>query len=312
MTDDNDDLGDVSVDDAVEDGYGFEPAVSATGVTDDAGVGGADTAPRPARRRRRHGGAGLRRRVGAAVVMLGALTSMGGAYALFASSSGASSTGLSSSDVAAGRQLYSTSCITCHGANLDGVKGNGPSLIGVGSASVYFQVSTGRMPAAQQGAYEVRKEAKFNEKQTQQLGAYVQSVGGGPTLPTGTLRSSSSELGAGGELFRLNCASCHGTTFKGAPLSAGKIAPSLNQANDKQIYAAMLSGPENMPVFGDNEITPAQKKELIGYIQTLKASKDPGGNGIDRIGPVSEAIVIWVGGVGILMVFILWIGARVR
>ena len=131
-------------------------------------------------------------------------------------------------------------------------------------------------------------------------------------MPTGTLRSSNAKLGDGGELFRLNCASCHGTTFKGAPLSAGKQAPSLNQATDKQIYTAMLSGPENMPVFGDNEITPAQKKELIGYIQTLKASKDPGGNGIDRIGPVSEAIVIWVGGVGALMVFILWIGARVR
>ena len=47
-------------------------------------------------------------------------------------------------------------------------------------------------------------------------------------------------------------------------------------------------------------------------IRTHRHRYDPGGNGIDRIGPVSEAIVIWVGGVGVLMIAILWIGARNR
>jgi ubiquinol-cytochrome c reductase cytochrome c subunit len=74
----------------------------------------------------------------------------------------------------------------------------------------------------------------------------------------------------------------------------------------------MLSGPESMPVFSDNTITPDQKRAIIAYIQTLKASKDPGGHGIGRIGPVSEAIVIWVGGVGAVMIMILWIGAKNR
>ncbi len=110
--------------------------------------------------------------------------------------------------------------------------------------------------------------------------------------------------------YRLNCASCHGTTFKGAPLSAGKQAPSLNAATDLQIYTAMLSGPESMPVFSNNQLTPTQKHAIIAYIQNIKASNDPGGAGIDRIGPVSEAIVIWVVGIGALMVVILWIGAR--
>ena len=74
----------------------------------------------------------------------------------------------------------------------------------------------------------------------------------------------------------------------------------------------MLTGPESMPVFSNNQLTPAQKRAIVAYIQTLKASKDPGGNGIDRIGPVSEAIVIWVAGVGALMVAILWIGAKTQ
>lgn len=46
------------------------------------------------------------------------------------------------------RSSMRTSCITCHGANLQGVSDRGPSLVGVGDAAVYFQVSSGRMPAA--------------------------------------------------------------------------------------------------------------------------------------------------------------------
>jgi ubiquinol-cytochrome c reductase cytochrome c subunit len=289
----------------LEDELGFEPAVSATGAIEDDGA--PKKAGRPRRRR-----PGLRRRIGATVVMLGALAAMGGAYAAFAGTSGASDTGTSKKDIAAGRQLYQVSCITCHGANLEGIKGQGPTLIGSGGAAVYFQVSTGRMPAANQGAYQARKPARFDEKQTEQLAAYIQSIGGGPGIPIGVLRGKSDQIANGGALFRINCASCHGTTFGGAPLSAGKIAPSLRDATDKQIYAAMLSGPESMPVFSDNTITPQEKRAIIAYIQTLKASADPGGNGIDRIGPVSEAIVIWVGGVGALMIGILWIGAKSR
>jgi ubiquinol-cytochrome c reductase cytochrome c subunit len=290
--------------DDIEREFGFEPAVSATGASTEGG------ARKPTRRVKR--GGRLSRRLGATVVLLAALASMGSAYAAFAASSGAADTGMSKQDIQAGQQLFQVSCITCHGANLEGIKGQGPSLIGVGGAAVYFQVSTGRMPLAQQGAYAARKEAKFSEQETEQLAAYVQSIGGGPAIPHGDLRGPDDSIAEGGELFRLNCASCHGTTFKGAPLSAGKVAPSLNEANDKQIVAAMLTGPESMPVFSDNTITPEEKKAIVAYIQTLKASKDPGGNGIDRIGPVSEAIVIWVGGVGAVMIAILWIGAKSR
>jgi ubiquinol-cytochrome c reductase cytochrome c subunit len=275
---------------------GFEPAVSATGADP-------ERKPRTGKRR------GLRRRLTAGAVLGIALIGMGGAYTLFAGTSGASDTTSSAADIAAGRQLYDVTCITCHGANLQGVQDRGPSLLGVGGAAVYFQVSTGRMPATGQGAEQTRKTATYDEQQTRQLAAYVQSLGGGPTIPQGALRDDAN-MAEGGDLFRLNCASCHGTTFKGAPLSAGKSAPSLNSSTDLQIMTAMMTGPESMPIFSDNQITPQEKREIVSYIQTLKASADPGGHGIDRIGPVSEAIVIWVGGIGFLMIVILWIGAK--
>ena len=34
-----------------------------------------------------------------------------------------------------GKDLYEQACITCHGANLQGVKDRGPSLIGTGAVS---------------------------------------------------------------------------------------------------------------------------------------------------------------------------------
>jgi ubiquinol-cytochrome c reductase cytochrome c subunit len=281
--------------------YGFEPAVSDN-------LEPIGPAPRRSRRQRR----GLRRRLAGFVLLVATLGAVGGGYALIAPSTGAADTTSSNADIAAGRQLFNTSCITCHGANLQGVTGRGPSLVGVGSASVYFQVSTGRMPAPNQGAYELRKPAKFTEQQTRQLAAFVQSIGGGPQVPPAdqNLVAGSDKLADGGELFRLNCASCHGATGRGAPLSAGKIAPGLTVASDSEIYTAMLSGPENMPVFSDNQITPEQKKEIIAYVKYLQDSHDPGGAGLARIGPVSEGLLVWTAGLGVLILAILWIGAK--
>jgi ubiquinol-cytochrome c reductase cytochrome c subunit len=213
-------------------------------------------------------------------------------------------------DVRRGRQLYEQSCITCHGQNLQGVQDRGPSLVGVGEAAVYFQVATGRMPVARQEAQVERKQPRYTEGEVLQIAAYVQSYGGGPEIPTGNLRGSDENLAEGGELFRLNCASCHNFAGKGAPLSAGKYAPTLQPSTDQVIWTAMLTGPQNMPVFSDTQITPEQKAAIVNYVQTLKAEKDPGGASIGRLGPVPEGLVIWVVGIGALMLTILWIGAK--
>ena len=255
---------------------------------------------------RRRSKLGRRLRSGAGLMV--GLILAGTLYSAFSPAQAATDASTDSAAVAAGQALYERSCITCHGSNLQGVPHRGPSLIGVGEAATYFQVHTGRMPLARQEAEAQQKPPVFSEAQVQQLAAYVGAHGGGPALPTGDLRAG--DVAEGGELFRLNCASCHNTVGAGGALSSGKAAPSLENADDLTIWTAMLSGPENMPVFGDNQITPDQKAAITNYIQTIKAEGNPGGAGIGRIGPVSEGLVIWVVGIGALLFGIFWMGSK--
>ncbi|WFE57231.1 cytochrome c [Micromonospora sp. WMMD712] len=251
-----------------------------------------------------------RRRLGAAVRLIAALTLAGGAYTVFAPGVQAQENPPLTGAAAEGKALFDVSCVTCHGRNAQGVEGRGPSLIGVGSASVEFQVSSGRMPMARQEAQAMRKPPVFTDEQVRQLGQYVQELGGGPQVPEGDLREGAN-LATGGELFRINCSQCHAFGGGGGALSSGKYAPSLRPASDRQIYAAMLSGPQNMPVFGDNQITPEQKADIIAYIQdTLKHDQDQGGFNLGRYGPSTEGLAIFLIGIVALVFASLWIAGK--
>lgn len=251
-----------------------------------------------------------RRRLASVAGLMAALVLTGVAYSAFAPGASAYDEQSDSESIAvdSGRELYVLSCITCHGSNLEGVEGRGPSLIGVGSASVYFQVSTGRMPLVRQEAQAPEHPVTFTAEEIDQLMAYVQANGGGPTIPSGDLRDG--DLAEGGELFRLNCASCHNFVGEGGALSSGKRAPSLDNVTDAQIYTAMLTGPSNMPVFGDNQLTPDEKRSIVDYVQTIQEQADPGGAAIGRAGPVAEGLVLWVAGVGALLFGIFWMGTK--
>jgi len=215
-----------------------------------------------------------------------------------------------------GQQLYETACITCHGANLQGVDGRGPSLIGAGEAAVYFQVSTGRMPAVRGEAQAPRKTPTFDEAQTDAMGAYVQSLGGGPMVPrdaNGQIADQSligSDVARGGDLFRLNCASCHNFTGRGGALSSGKYAPSLDLATPAQIYTAMLTGPQNMPKFSERQLGPEEKADIVAYVRSSSETLNPGGYGLGGFGPAPEGMAIFIIGIVAAIAAALWIGAR--
>ena len=245
---------------------------------------------------------------GYAVVVL-ALVMVGGLYTALAAPTPKADDGTTQSyAVSQGRQLYLQGCSTCHGLSNQGGAG-GPSLVGVGASAVIFQVESGRMPLASGAAQAPRKKAKYDLAQTDQLAAYIQSIGGGPTLPSGSL--SDGDLALGGDLFRTNCSSCHNFAGAGGALTRSKYAPALNKASERVIMTAMQSGPENMPRFSDNTLTLDEKRAIVKYVRFItNENKDPGGAALGHYGPIPEGLVIFLVGIGVLILVTLWIGAR--
>jgi ubiquinol-cytochrome c reductase cytochrome c subunit len=264
----------------------------------------------------------LRRRLSTTLALGFALMAAGGLYAVAAPKPQTAVAQDQPAQVRLGQQLYNNNCISCHGANLQGVPDRGPSLIGVGEAAVYFQVSTGRMPAKRQEAQAERKPQQafygpdgkpiLTEEAADAIGAYIQSQGGGPTLPQERgVELRGDDPARGGHLFRLNCSSCHNFTGQGGALSSGKFAPNLDEATEDQTYAAMLTGPQNMPKFSDRQLSPQEKKDIIAYIKTVRGQQNsPGGYALGGFGPISEALVAFLLGMGVLIGVTLWIGAK--
>ena len=247
------------------------------------------------------------RRLPTTFLLLLALISLAVLWAAFAPKSSAAEAEDPNLAVREGRALFLVGCSSCHGLAAQG--GNqAPSLIGVGAAAVDFQVGTGRMPLAAPGAQADRKQPLYNETQIRQLAAYVDSLAPGPAIPTVNLADG--DLAYGGELFRTNCAQCHQAIGQGGALSYGKHAPALGEATDTQIYEAMRTGPKNMPVFGDGQLSDTQVAAIIKYVKFVTNPKDPGGSGIGHYGPVPEGLVAIIVGLGGLVIVTLWIGTR--
>jgi len=255
--------------------------------------------------RRRHPAAGYAAVAGGLVVagVLYSTLSGGGASA-------ASST-QDSTQVAQGHSLFLQSCASCHGVDAQGTS-QAPSLIGAGAAAVDFQMSTGRMPAKDLTAENERKpQVEFTQQQIYDIAAYVASLGGGPAIPSGNdVSTAKADTALGSELFSTNCAQCHGFAGAGGALTYGKTAPSLNASTPTQIYEAMLTGPEAMPVFGDGTITPSEKRDIIAYITATRAETNPGGLSLGRTGTVTEGLLGWLGGLGFLVLIAMWLTAK--
>jgi ubiquinol-cytochrome c reductase cytochrome c subunit len=254
----------------------------------------------------------LRRRVAGLLALGFALMGVGALYSVLVPEPQTAQAQQDPAIVREGERIYNNTCISCHGQNLEGVQDRGPSLIGVGEASVYFQTSTGRMPAMGQSAQAPEKPAVLTPEEVDAVSAYVQANGGGAELPDeqGTaLRGE--DPARGGELFRFNCASCHNFTGRGGALSSGKEAPALDGATEEQIYAAMVSGPQNMPRFSDRQLSPEEKKDIIAYVKSVTdGNNNPGGSPIGGLGPQSEGFIAFVVGIVALLGITLWIGAK--
>ncbi len=254
---------------------------------------------------------------GLVVVLLGLLLT-GGAYAVLSPAS-AETDQASQSTVAEGRRLFLVGCSSCHGENGEGIltkKGTqlGPPLAGVGAAAVDFQVGTGRMPMARPGVQAEKKQAVYSPEEITALAAFVASLGPGPALPEeenyNTDDLDEEAVARGGRFWRTNCTACHNFAAKGGALPNGKYAPALDGVSNKHIYEAMLTGPQQMPVFSDTVLKPEEKRDIIAYVRSLQEQPKYGGTTLGSLGPVSEGLAGWLVGIGGLVGFCVWIASH--
>jgi len=218
-----------------------------------------------------------------------------------------------SATIEEGKQLFLKGCSSCHGINAEGGQ-IAPSLIGVGAASVDFQVGTGRMPMADMSTQAMRKTPVYNAEEVNALATYVASLAPGPAVPSDEVLNYERDgsVANGGELFRTNCAMCHNFAAQGGALTQGKYAPTLMGVEPKHIYEAMITGPQSMPVFSDKTITPAEKLSIIKWIKSAEAEPQLGGVALGRVGPVTEGLLVWTLGIGLLIGVAVWLAMKAR
>lgn len=184
-----------------------------------------------------------------------------------------------------GRELYVRSCASCHGTNGGGTP-RGPSVVGVGAASAYFQLTTGRMPPADLDDIPRRSEPPFDDDEIDALVRYVGSLGDGPPVP---------EVGPGSVdeglvLYVENCAACHSATGVGAAKATRLRSPSLEPSTPTQIATAIRVGPNLMPRFPETVLDEQDVDDVVAYVQHLHTTGDRGGVSLGRLGPVTETL----------------------
>lgn len=208
-----------------------------------------------------------------------------------------------------GRELYLTSCVSCHGVGGVGTA-DGPSLAAAGEASADFYLRTGRMPLAFPSSQPPEKPVAYDDQEIQALVAYVGTLcdtSSNPCPPIPDVDTSAGSIQEGSELFLANCAPCHNSAAIGGALSRGRNGPSLQQVEAQQVGEAMRTGPGDMPQFGPDVFSDEQVNSIVAYVEYLHDPESPGGASLGYAGPVAEGFVALLIGLGALVLAIRWI-----
>ena len=208
-----------------------------------------------------------------------------------------------------GLRLYQQQCASCHGQQGQGTQ-RGPTLAGVGAASVDFMLSTGRMPYQNQRQFMQHNASAFQADEIRALTDYVGSFGGGgPQIP----QVRPGDAARGRSLYQEHCAACHSSTGSGGALTGGRIAPPLSQATPTQVGEAIRTGPYVMPQFPTTVLSDQDVNDIAGYVQVLQnehGDLDRGGFSFGRIGPFTEGAIAWGIGILLLVLFARLLGSR--
>ncbi len=199
-----------------------------------------------------------------------------------------------------GKQLYITSCATCHGSNFNGTA-KGPPLRGVGMAAVDFYLVTGRMPAAVPWLEVGHRGQQLPSGDIRAIEAYLAPVAGDPQIPIVTTGGNRER---GRQLYALNCEHCHGVQGNGGAFGGLEFIPSLHLASITQVAEAIRIGPGDMPRFGDHQITQTDLNDIATHVNALQTNLDaPEPPPFRTSGPVPEGAIGWLG-IVLLLIFV--------
>jgi ubiquinol-cytochrome c reductase cytochrome c subunit len=215
---------------------------------------------------------------------------------------------VAATDTSRAQSIYLRDCAVCHGADARGSV-RGPTLFDAGRASVQYYLTTGRMPLSHPDAIPKRHRPRYSPEVIDELIEYIATLtdNTGPDIPQIDLANA--DVAAGGVLFRLNCAACHSWAGTGGALS-DRQAPSLRDSTPQQIADAIRVGPGLMPSFGEAAISNAQLSDVVAAAHYAAHPKNRGGVPLAHLGPLAEGAVAVFAGLGLLLVFTLWIGTK--
>jgi ubiquinol-cytochrome c reductase cytochrome c subunit len=65
-----------------------------------------------------------------------------------------------------------------------------------------------------------------------------------------------------------------------------------------------------MPLFGDDVMSEEQLASVVRWVVELRDRDSPGGLSVGRSGPVSEGLIAWVVGIGLLAIVMYLLGEK--
>ncbi|MGP0018277.1 MAG: c-type cytochrome [Candidatus Sulfotelmatobacter sp.] len=85
-------------------------------------------------------------------------------------------------------------------------------------------------------------------------------------------------VGAGGKLFSLHCAECHGEMAEGGKKAPSLLADEVQQATPGTLFWLLTNGVvrRGMPVW--SKLPEAQRWQLVSFIKSFTPARPPGAN----------------------------------
>lgn len=197
-----------------------------------------------------------------------------------------------------GQQIFASQCAKCHGDEGEGKS----AVISIAGPSLKAEHDYGRvMTAVETGPSHMPQFVYIlSVDDIRAVSHYVaDKIADIPEEP--------GDLGQGGELFRMYCATCHRTAVRGGALAYdGSNAPSLTGKSAPLIAGAIRWGPGPMPAFPPSVLDNKQLWSIVTYIRAVQSPPSPGGSALNWYGPVAEGFVAWVAVFGLVGIAI-WI-----